>query len=196
MAAQPILVWVNSYGPWSPEFRTPVETIGSDMYLNQVADAIVVFKNRVSDIYVSGGMYDAENLTECETVIPELKRRLAARGFARPTIHPDEGSVTSITIIRTFLETWHKSYSHHTPVFFTDEARYTTNAYIMEYFVKKLGLQFPPIDEVMIPVRRIDDHPDSSPEKQAEKLHKMKTLGVEEVERQRIQARKEHLTLR
>jgi hypothetical protein len=196
MQPKPILAWVNSYGPWDPNARTPVETAGCDHYLDEVVHTLSLFKNRITDIYLSGGLYDQQDRTECETVGPELKKRLATQGMGRCPFHIDEASVTSISIVRTFVQTWHASYPHHLPILFTDEARYETNAYALEYFIKKYALSFPPINEILIPIKRLDNHPDSTPERQAAKLKRMKKLGVEVVEQENLVTRKEHLSLR
>jgi len=190
---KPILAWMNCYGSWAPELRQPIETIGYNEYLNAVVDALVVLKDRVEVLYVSGGMYDQNGKTECETTIPELIKRLQAKGVTSLEIIADEKSVTSITIVKTFLTVWQEKYQDHLPILFTDEARYATNAYTLRYFSDKFGLQIPPIGEILIPIPRKDCHQNSTPEKQAEKLRLLKEQGVEEVERMEMDARKEHL---
>jgi hypothetical protein len=193
MNTAPILAWVNCYGAWDPQLRQPLETIGYNEYLNGVAEAIFALRERIRVVYVSGGMYDERGLTECETTIPELKRRLETKGMSVPEIMADEESVTSITIVKTFLRVWQEQYADHQAVLFCDAIRYHTDAYVLEHFAAKFGYDLPLVREILVPFPRLDPHPHCAPEKQAEKLEKMKKDGVEEVERAGMEARKEHL---
>jgi hypothetical protein len=189
MKPTPILAWVNCYGAWDPQMRHPVETIGYDHYLETVAKALAALKDRVSVVYVSGGLTDAKGRTECATTIPELVRRLKQKGAGNIVTKADEASFTSITIARTFLTTWQDQHQDATPLLFCDQVRYQTNAYTLAYFAGKFGYFMPPINELLIPIPRLDTHPNSTLEKQAEKLKLMKETGVEELERTEIAAR-------
>lgn len=185
-----ILVWVNCYGSWAPGLRHPVETIGYDQYLEAVTRAITSVQDRVELIYVSGGMRDAMGRTECETTVPELQRRLRERGVSHLVIKTDEGSITSMSIVKKFLQTWQAHHPKTIPLLFCDQVRYDTNAYSLEYFAKKFGYSIPPVNELLVPFPRLDNHPNSTPEKQAEKLKYLQEKGVEEVERLEIEARR------
>jgi hypothetical protein len=188
-----ILAWVNCYGAWAPGLRHPVETIGYDQYLEGVANALAALKDQIEAVYVSGGLRDQHGRTECETTIPELQRRLEAKSASGLKFVADEASVTSITIARTFLDTWQAKYPRHTPILFCDQVRSETNAYTLEYLAKKAGYDLPPLSEVLVPIPRLDNHPNSTPEKQAEKLKYMREKGIEEVEKMEIEARHNRL---
>ena len=186
---KPILAWMNCYGAWAPELRDPIETAGYSEYLDAVVDHLAVLKSRLSALYVSGGMRDEQGRTECETTIPELRKRLEVKGITDLEIVADEESLSSITIDRIFLRTWRDRYSDHYAILFCDEARYPTNAYVLEYFGAMFGIELPPISEILIPLNRRDIHPNSRPEVQVKKLLEMKMLGVEEVERRIVESR-------
>lgn len=190
---KPILAWVNCYGAWAPDLRHATETMGYSQYLDGVANAIACLGDMVAAVYLSGGMYDAKDRTECETTAPELLRRLKAAGSPVTTITADEASVTSIAIARTFLQVWQSDHKDKTPVLFCDEARYGTNAYVLEELAKELHIDLTPVVEVLFPVRRVDVHPNSSPAKQAEKLEVMKREGIAAVEAKEMEARQEHV---
>lgn len=184
-----ILVWVNCYGAWDPQLRHPVETIGYDQYLEAIANSLVALKNRLAVVYVSGGMRDAKGRTECATTVPELAHRLVRKGAAGITIKADEDSLTSMTVAKTFLNTWQGQHPECTPILFCDQVRFHVNAYTLAYYAGKFGYFMPPLQELLIPLARPDTHPNSSPEKQAEKLKLLKEKGVEEVERLEIAER-------
>jgi hypothetical protein len=184
-----ILVWINCYGAWDPAVRSPVETIGYSQYLDGVAQAVVGLGLGVEKIYFSGGMRDAQNRTECATTIPELRRRLYLSEYPAFVPEADEESLTSITIVRTFLRTWKEHYSHTAPILFCDEVRYEVNAYTLEKLAEEMGTTLPPINQVLIPIPRLDIHPNSTDEKQAQRLTAMKERGIDQVEQEEITAR-------
>jgi len=188
-----ILAWINCYGAWDPINRSPVETIGYDQYLDGVVRALGVLDGRLQAVYIAGGMYDSLGKTECETVAPELLRRLRSNNSAVSEIAADEMSVTSIGIARTFLQTWQEKHSDTIPLLFCDQVRYATNAYVLEYFIKELSIPAPPVVEMLVPIERLDTHPNSTPGKQAEKLATLREKGVLECERIELEARKEHV---
>ena len=55
---------------------------------------------------------------------------------------------------------------------------------------KKYGYHLPPINQTLIPLPRLDNHPNSTPEKQAEILKSMQEKGIDEVERSILEARR------
>ncbi|MEI6477689.1 MAG: hypothetical protein WCO52_01765 [bacterium] len=192
--SKPLVVWINCYGAWDPEHRPKLENDGYGEYLDGVVDLLLAHKDTVSAVHISGGMYDSQGKTECETTIPELEKRLAAKGVSGWAFMADERSVTSISIVRTFLQAWKNEYPGHDALLVIDEVRYPTNAYALEYLAEKMEMQIPPSDQVLVSIPRPDTHPHSTPEFQAKKLEEMKEKGVEEVEREGMEARKEHLT--
>ena len=175
---QPILAWANSYGAWAPDVRHPLEVIGHNDYLNGLADAVSILKSRVSLLYVSGGQRDVKGLSECDTVIPELNRRLERRVVRSVRIISDDESQDGIAVINTFLAVWQADYARHQPLLFTDEARYAVNAYLLDFLAKKMGFELQP-EHVLVPIRRLDIHPSSSPAYQAHKLVRLKREGLE-----------------
>ena len=185
-----ILIWINCYGAWAPDLRQPIETIGYDQYLSGVTSAVVSLKDQVDTIYVSGGLLDKNGRSECATTIPELQRRLSTVGVSRVTIQADESSITSISIARKFLEVWHSEYPETIPMLFCDQVRYETNLFILDHLKKVNQYVLPPLREILIPIPRLDNHQNSTPEKQAEKLNHMRQLGVDEVERLQILERR------
>ena len=191
MKPSQILAWVNCYGAWDPQLRHPVETIGYDHYLQSIADALAALKDRIEVVYVSGGLVDAKGRTECATTIPELARRIKQKGAGNVTLKADEISLTSMTVAKTFLNTWQDQHHEAQPILFCDHVRYQVNAYTLAYYAGKFGYFVPPISELLIPIVRLDTNPNSTPEKQAEKLKLMKEKGVEEVERLEIEARRD-----
>jgi hypothetical protein len=185
-----ILAWVNCYGGWSPELRHPIETIGYDQYLAGVTDALISLKGRLQAVYVSGGMRDEHGGIECDTTIAELQRRLKAKGVTGLAFHPDPDSLTSITIARKFIQTWQAEYAACAPILFCDQARSATNAYALGQLARELGAPLPPTIDVLVPIPRLDRHPNSTPDKQAEKLKLMQERGLDEVERLELEARR------
>ncbi len=185
-----ILVWVNCYGAWAPDLRHPIETIGYDQYLEGITNAIATIADRIEVIYASGGMVDQQGRTECATTIPELMQRMKTKSSNQFTIQADEDSLTSISIARKFLQVWSTQYPETTPLLFCDQVRYDTNAFVLEQLAKQNGLELPNIASILIPIHRLDIHPNSTPEKQAEKLKVMKEKGVDEVEKMEIEARR------
>lgn len=186
------LVWMNCYGAWAPELRHPIETIGYNSYLNDFIEAIVPLASEVADIYISGGMYDSLDRTECETTKPELEKRFRKLGL-NFLIKTDEKSVTSIDIMERFLTTWKNQYPDTIPILFVDEPRYETNCFTFEYFCQKYGINNLDAKSVIISLARLDNHPNSTLETQAEKLKLMKEKGVEYVNGLEHKDRKEYL---
>lgn len=184
----PLLIWINAYGSWDPELRDPVETIGYNQYLNEVASHLAVLKDRVQAVYLSGGMKDANGQTEAATTIPELEKRLAARGVTL-TIQADEQSLTSISIVKKFLQTWQEQYAECHPLLFCDEVRYATNAYVLEQLAQQQGITLPPVNQVLVSIKRLDIHPNSTQEKQQEKLERMRERGIDAVEEEELALR-------
>ena len=187
-----ILFWVNCYGAWAPEDRSPVETLGYDQYLNDVVGAIASLKNRIGEIFISGGMYDKKGRTECETVKPELEKRLIKFGINKE-IKTDEESVTSASIMKKFLTRWKEEYSDLTPVIFVDQVRLEVNTFTFEHFCKELKIKNLNTKSVIVPIKRLDDHPHSTTEAQGKKLKLMKERGIDYVENLECEARKEHI---
>lgn len=183
---------MNCYGGWAPELRHPIETIGYDQYLNAVVISIEILKDQVEAFYISGGMYDSLHRTECETVKPELAKRLAEKNV-EIDINTDEESVTNAMIMKKFLSTWKEKYSRCTPIIFVDEVRYEINNFTFEYYCKELGIDGLNARDVVVPIARLDIHPHSTVEKQTEKLNLMREKGVEYVENIELEVRKEHL---
>lgn len=184
-----VLVWINCYGGWRPDLRDPAETKGYDQYLDGVVDRLSNLDGEIEAIYLSGGMLDNDGQTECETTGPELKKRLSKIGINRP-IQYDEESITSPSIARKFLQTWHEKYTGCQPILFTDKVRFITNAYSLEYFSQKYQIELPPIEKILIPIERLDTHPHSTIEYQKRKLERMKKEGVEAIEREEIEKRR------
>jgi len=189
MDNQRILAWMNCYGAWAPELRSSVETKGYSEYLDGVIKYILPIKNQIRAFYISGGMIDQEGRTECQTVKPELGKRFAANDIDIK-INADEESVTSSSIMKTFLLTWMDEYPKCKPLIFVDQVRFHTNSYAFEYYCQKFGIRDLKANEVIIPIDRSDTHPHSTIEYQNKKLETMKQVGVEEVERREIESRK------
>ena len=183
-----VLVWINCYGHWQPEDRDPLETIGYNQYLASFVESVVSLKNRIDRIYISGGMLNSKGLTECETVEPELTRRLKTLGLTIQIVR-DEESLTTISIARRFVETAKEKISNCTPLLFCDEVRYQTNLYLVAYFAKKVNFSISP-KQVVVPLARLDNHPDSSLATQKEKIERMQREGVEVVESEEINKRR------
>ncbi len=183
---------MNCYGAWDPERRHAVETKGYDQYLNAVVDKISTLKDQIMAFWISGGMYDSLHRTECETVKPELEKRLAEKNI-KLEINTDEESITSAMIMEKFLSTWQKEFSDCDAIIFVDKVRYEINKFTFEYFCKKLGIKGLIAQAVVIPIDRSDIHPHSTPEFQAKKLALMKEKGVPYVESLEKEVRKEHL---
>jgi hypothetical protein len=180
---------MNCYGSWDPEHRHPIETIGYNDYLDAVVTATTLFKSRIKHFYISGGMKDTVNKTECETTKPELERRLREKNITDIAIQSDEKSLTSMSIVREFLTTWQEKFSECQPILFVDQVRYENNCYTLTYFAEKLGLTIPPAREIIVGIPRLDIHPNSTPEAQSKKLAYMKEHGVEAVEKMEIEQR-------
>ncbi|MCX6810619.1 MAG: hypothetical protein NTY30_02710 [Candidatus Berkelbacteria bacterium] len=187
-----VLIWMNCYGAWDPESRHKVETTGYDQYLNTVVKKISTLKNRIAAFWISGGMYDSLHRTECETVKPELKKRFDANNI-NLEISTDEDSITSAMIMKKFLQVWKDKYFDCEPIIFVDQVRYEINKYTFEHYCKELGIKKLEAEKVIIPVERLDIHPNSTPEFQSRKLTLMKEKGVEYVEELEKEVRKEHL---
>lgn len=183
------LIWINCYGGWNPELRDCIEMEGYSRYLQDIVNYLAKIKSRIRVIYLSGGMLDKDGRTECETVGPELSKRLSKIGIDLP-IQYDEDSVTSPSIARKFLQTWRKEYPDCQPILFTDQVRFITNSYSLEYFSQKYGIDLPSIEKILIPIERQDTHPHSTIEYQEEKLERMKKEGVEAVETEEIRERR------
>ncbi len=186
-----ILFWVNCYGGWDPDRRNPLETIGYNHYLNQVVEALVVLKDQLGAIHVSGGMYDDKGQTEIETTIPELKRRLRLQGI-QTEIHGDDESVTSISIVKKCLSTLKHYYPDDAPILVSDTFRAEINRYTVQEVAAQLGLVVEP-RKVVLAFDRQDDHPHSTIEQQAKKLARMKKIGADAMEREDMAERQAHI---
>lgn len=183
MQNQPIIAWINCYGAWDPNLRHPIETIGYDQYLSAIVAALAPLKERVDQIYISGGMFDELGRTECETVQPELVHRLTRAGITTP-ITIDEESVTSVEIAKKFVTTVTQHYPNHTPLLFVDSVREAVNQYVIEHYYTEAGKPLTSAQTVIVPLPRLDIHPQSTPEAQAAKLALMKEQGIEAIDRQ------------
>lgn len=183
------LVWMNCYGSWAPELRRSIETKGYDQYLDVFVKKIRPWKEQIRAIYISGGMLDAKSRTECETTRPELENRLKRIKINIP-IQTDEESVTSISIVRKFLETWQREFPDCTPVLFCDEVRAETNRFVLKYFAQKMDIEGLVAEEIIVPLPRLDDHPHSTKEFQTAKLRLLQEIGVEAVEQAEIKERR------
>lgn len=178
-----IIAWINCYGAWDPQHRHPLETLGYDQYLDGVVQRLRPLADRVTAIYLSGGMLDAEGKSECETTEPELAKRLAAVGISVP-IHPDEESLTTTTIVRTFLKTAREQYPQETPLLFVDDARYDMNLFLLGYF----GVS--EARSIVVPLPRVDSSPQSTRESQTTKINRMREEGVEKIEEEQAAERR------
>lgn len=194
MEKKKLLIWMNCYGSWAPELRHPIETIGYNQYLDAFVESISLFKERISDIYISGGMFDANDMSECETTKPELERRFKNKRM-ETNIKTDEDSFTSASIMKKFLTTWKNNYQETIPLIFIDEARFETNKYSFEQFCKELGIDLDPLSTI-IPLPRPDNHPHSTKEFQQQKVELMKEKGIDFVEEAELEKRKEHIEKR
>lgn len=189
-----VLVWMNCYGGWAPNLRQPIETIGYNQYLNDFVEAVSIIADQIEAIYISGGMYDSLNRTECETVRPELEKRLQKVGI-NIEIQTDENSLTSASIMYKFLKTWKEKYSDCVPILFVDAVRYKINMFTCEYYCKELKIDLNPID-VLVPLIRLDNNQNSTLEAQDKKLQVIKEKGVEYVEKLELEIRKGHIDKR
>lgn len=183
------LIWINCYGGWNPDFRDSIEMEGYSQYLQGVVDYLNGIEGKIAAIYLAGGMLDKDGRTECKTVGPEFKKRLSKAGIDLP-VQYDEESITSPSIARNFLLTWHKRYADCQPLLFTDKVRFITNAYSLEYFSQKYHIALPSIVQVLIPIKRQDTHPHSTTKYQQQKLERMKNEGVEVLEMEEVQQRR------
>jgi hypothetical protein len=183
MNAQPIIAWINCYGAWDPSLRHPIETIGYDQYLTAVVAALAPLKDRVEQIYISGGMLDEAGRTECATVKPELTRRLRLAGIEVPIV-TDEDSVTSVEIAKKFVTTVLAHYPNHIPLLFVDAVRAEVNNYVVDHYFTEAGKPLASTRTVVVPLPRLDIHPNSTPEVQQAKLAEMKEKGIEVIDRQ------------
>lgn len=183
---------MNCYGAWDPESRWSIETIGYDQYLDAVIRSIELLNGRIEAFYISGGMYDSRGRTECETVKLELEKRLSEKNI-KLDINTDEESITSTMIMRKFLETWKKEYAKYEPIIIVDKVRYEVNKFTFEYYCKEFKITSLKAIDTIIPFERLDNHPNGTAEKQAEKLRVMKEKGIEYVESIILDKRKEHL---
>lgn len=180
---------MTCYGGWAPDLRSRIEIRGHDEYLNGVVDFVVKNNKNIVSFFISGGMFDSKGRTECETVRPELIRRLAVKGI-QINIETDKKSITGQEIMEKFLSTWQSEYSDADPVLFVDQVRAEVNRYSFHYYCKKLGIDNLN-EDVIHPLHRLDDHPDSTLEKQAKKLKMMKEKGVDFVEKEERKIRLE-----
>lgn len=171
---KPVLIWLNTYGGWSPIERHAIETIGLDQYLRGVVQAVSSLGNRITAIHLSGGQRDSQGRSECATFAAELRRRLDTVGAPIIPLHLDEASTNAADIAKTFLTTWQDAYGHCTPLLFTDTVRYDVNAHLLSEQAKALHITIPPTVEMLVPLDRLDIHPESTPQAQAEKLARLK----------------------
>lgn len=187
-----IFAWINCYGGWDPGLRTPIETIGYDQYLDGIVKALTPFKDRVTGIVVSGGMRDVLGRTECETTKPELQLRFSIAGFtALPEIESDEHSITSISIARAFVRRAAKGSTNTSYLLFVDSVRYESNLYTVDYFCEQYSYPIQDVRQCVVPIPRLDDHPHSSKEFQDKKLLLMKERGIEAIEQEEKDRRRE-----
>lgn len=187
---QSIVAWINCYGAWDPINRKPVEMIGYNHYLDGVVSALALVKDRVKAIHLSGGMLDEQGRTECATTKPELERRLKAVGIMTP-ITTDEDSITSAEIVKRFVTAINAEYKDYTPLLFCDMVRRETNNFLLEEYAKLAGAPVTSRD-IIVPIERLDSHPNSTPEVQKEKLAQMKEQGIEAIDDQIAEARRKH----
>jgi len=183
-----ILFWVNCYGGWAPEERHPIETIGYSQYLDGVVSAILPISNHVDVIWVSGAMIDSQGRLESETTAAEISRRLDRQGISIE-IKTDSESITSMSIARKFLHTWHSEFPDHIGLLTCDQVRYESNMWMLTDLAQQENIEIPTAREILIPLHRVDIHPNSTPEKQAEKLALMREKGIAWVEAEEIKAR-------
>lgn len=176
------LIWINCYGAWDPQTRSKIETTGYDSYLNNVVSSIAALDGEIT-IYLSGGMLDQKGLTECQTTGPELEKRLKKAGVYQK-INYDEDSLTSISIVRKFINTWQENYSDCTPVLFCDLVRYEINLFVLKEILKQKNISQLDPDKVVTAFERLDDHPHSTPEKQHEKLLLLQKHGIDKIEQE------------
>jgi len=188
------LIWMNCYGSWAPHLRREIETLGYDHYLDDTVQFIAKIADRVEAFYISGGMYDADGKTECETTKPELLKRFNKVGVDLQ-IQTDEGCFTSTAIMKKFLTTWRKEYLDCSPIIIVDKARLAVNQYVFDYFCHQLSIENLSANEVVVSFERLDDHPNSQPLAQEQKLKILKEIGVEAVDKLELEARKEHIEL-
>jgi len=186
-----IIFWLNCYGHWQPETRQPIEMIGYNQYLNAFIKAVVLLKDRIEAIYISGGLLNSQGQSEAETLKLEIKKRLNSTKINLP-IYLDEKSLSTITITRVFVKTIKEKYPNYIPILVCDEVRYKTNCYLIEYFSKQFNFKLDP-KETVLPLPRIDTHPNSTIEAQSQKLQAMKLEGVEEIEAEIIAERTKKL---
>jgi hypothetical protein len=186
-----IYCWVNCYGAWDPLIRDPIETIGYDSYLTSVAHAIALLGERVVGCTVSGGAKDALGRVEVDTVIPELQRRLGERGV-HVAVTPDERnqvSLSSMAIARNFIQHMVDFPElHH--LLFVDVVRYESNLWVVEQLAAEVGIELASPRAHVVPVARLDQHPSSTPQFQADKLALMKQQGIAEIEQVEYEVRK------
>lgn len=155
---------------------------GYDEYLTAAVKTIENLKPPVKAIHLSGGMLDENGLTECQTVKPELEKRLRECGITTPII-TDEESLTTISIAKKFVSTYLHQYPAYKPLLFTDEVRAEVNRYAVGYFLKQAGESIESVDDMVVPLPRHDTHPHSTIEFQRKKLEEMKKRGIEEVDK-------------
>src|SRR4030066_2374190 len=98
-----MILWLNCYGHWDPENRSRIATKGYDQYLTAFVKRVISLKNQIEAVYISGGMLNSRGQTECETVKPELERRLKEKGVSVPIL-VDEESLSTISIAKLFLK--------------------------------------------------------------------------------------------
>lgn len=172
-----VLVWINCYGDWDPENRDPVQMIGYDRYLESCVRAILLLRNRIEKVYLSGGMKNLNDQAECETTKPELEKRLADNGVNDLVIDTDDMCLTSADAIKKLLVCWKEKYSDSSPLYFCDEARYQTNSFIFNSYCDELRITNLESKNVIVPIERIDNHPNSGNEMQQKKMESMLKNG-------------------
>jgi hypothetical protein len=188
MQTSSVLVWINCYGAWDPLNRKPVEMIGYDQYLDGIVSALEVIKEKIESIHLSGGMLDEMGRTECATTKPELEKRLKAVGINCPII-VDEESITSAEIVKKFLATI-STQPDTTPLLFCDMVRTETNTFYLEEYAKQFNVTINTRD-ILVPIARLDNHPNSTPEAQSEKLAEMKQQGIDAIDQKIATKRRE-----
>lgn len=188
MQSKPLLIWINCYGTWDPQLRDPVETEGYNQYLNAIAEYLSTIKEQIDTIYISGGMLDTLGRTECQTVKPELEQRLSSIGITT-SIQTDEESLTSISIVKKTIATWHDRFPNHQLILICDSVRAEVNKYVLEQVLAQHNVTDVAADNIVVSFPRKDTHPHSTPEFQAKKLQAMKEKGIDAIDQMIIDKR-------
>lgn len=179
MENKKLLIWIDLYGEWDTENRQPVELISYDHYLDQCVRAVILFKNRITEINLSGGTRDAQDRTECETAGPEFERRLHAAGIVDFKINVNDECLTSVSAILKLLIRWREKYPNTIPLYFCDEARYEANLFIFDKHCEELEITNLKAKESIVSIKRLDTDIVSTKEVQAKRIEAMKKNGLD-----------------